>query len=150
MKPSLARRLRPLSRPSPGAAAKTRVRSRGSPVSRKRRSRAAMTASGVPTPTNPEVATVSPCRTIATASSTGTILLLDSDIGLPACSALGLVIGKPVRDAGTEQLLRPPADEDAHMPARERQLGIVLRPDLGAQGLRCRRRGDVVVLCGTV
>ena len=73
--PSLASRFRPLSRPSPGAAANTSVRSRGALVSTNRASSAAITASGVPTPTKPEVATVSPGRMMATASSTGTTLL---------------------------------------------------------------------------
>src|SRR5689334_7402670 len=72
--PSWARRLRPLSLPSPGAAANTSVRSRGCPVSRKRFSSATMSSSGVPVPTKPEKAMVSPSRTMAIASAAETIL----------------------------------------------------------------------------
>jgi len=53
----------------------TSERSRGSPVWTKRRSSALMISSGVPTPTKPDEATVSPERMMATASAASTILL---------------------------------------------------------------------------
>src|SRR3954470_13302438 len=72
--PACASRFRPRSLPSPGAAAKTNVRPRGWPVSTKRFSSATISSSGVPVPTNPENAIVSPSRTMAIASAAETTL----------------------------------------------------------------------------
>ena len=74
--------VQPRSLPSPGAAAKTRVRSRGPSVSTKRRSSAASSSSGVPMPTNPEQLTTSPSRINAIASSAVTILSLHGSLGV--------------------------------------------------------------------
>src|SRR4051794_10600943 len=123
-RPACASRLRPRSWPSPGAAAKTRVRPDGWRVSRKRRSSARISSSGVPMPTNPELHTVSPSRITATASSGETILLLN----MPGSHVL-VVLGQPSRDAGTQEPLRFAAHEHAHMPARQRELLVVLAPD---------------------
>src|SRR5215472_15125687 len=77
-RPGRARRFNPSSLPSPGAAAKTSVKFFGAPVSAKRCSSAAIKAAGVPLPTKPEQATVSPSRMIATASAALTILFFIS------------------------------------------------------------------------
>src|SRR4051794_24207054 len=140
-RPACASRLSPRSWPSPGAAAKTRVRSEGWPAFKKRRSSARISSSGVPIPTKPEVQTVSPSRTMAMASSAETILLANMRGG-----RLSVVLGQPVRDAWTQQPLQLAAHEHAHMAARKRKLLIVLAPDADLEGLRRRRRDDVVVL----
>src|SRR5215207_5422046 len=123
-KPGCASRLSPRSLPSPGAAAKTRVRAEGCRAWRKRRSSARISSSGVPMPTNPELHTVSPSRISATASWAETILLVSMPRG-----RVVVVLGQPVGDAGTQQPLRLAAYEHAHMPARKRKLLVVLAPD---------------------
>src|SRR3954470_23796596 len=140
-RPGCARRLRPRSLPSPGAAAKTRVRPEGWRVSRKRRSSARMSSSGVPMPTNPEVHTVSPPRITATASSGETILCVSMLRG-----RVLVVLGQPVRDARAQQPLRLAAHEHAHMAAGQRELLIILAPDAEPQGLGGCGRNDMVVL----
>src|SRR3954469_14531626 len=140
-RPGCARRLRPRSCPSPGAAAKTRVRPEGWRVSRKRRSSARISSSGVPMPTKPELHTVSPSRITATASSAETILL----VSMPGGRVV-VVLGQPVGDARTQQLLRLAAHEHAHMTARKREFLVILAPDAELQGLGGRGRDDVVVL----
>src|SRR3954454_23112896 len=92
-------------------------------------------------PTKPEVQTVSPSRTMATASSAETILLANMRGG-----RLSVVLSQPVRDARTQQPLRLAAHEHAHMAARKRKLLVVLAPDADLEGLRRRRRDNVVVL----
>src|SRR5215218_3189845 len=152
--PSWARRFSPRSLPSPGAAAKTSVSPCGRPEARKRRSMAAISSSGVPMPTKPETATVSPSRRIAAASSGETILFLTArssplDPRLLLLRRLRLrllALGEPLGDPRPEQLLRAAADEDADMAAGQRQLGVVLRPDQAAQRPRGGGRDDVVVL----
>src|SRR5512144_1227196 len=59
---------------SPCPAPKTRVRSRGCPVSRNLVSTATASSSGTPTPTNPPIATVSPSRITRAAASALMIL----------------------------------------------------------------------------
>src|SRR3954447_14738331 len=140
-RPGCARRLRPRSRPSPGAAAKTRVRPEVWRVSRKRRSRARISSSGVPMPTNPELHTVSPSRITATASLAETILLLN----MPGSRVL-VVLGQPVGDARTQEPLRLAAHEHAHMPARQREFLVVLAANAELERLRGGGRDDVVVL----
>src|ERR1700678_462310 len=135
--PSCARRLRPRSLPSPGAAANTSVRPAGSRVSRKRGSIAISTSSGVPMPTKPDIDTVSPFRMMAAASAEEMILFR---------MAVSLSLGQPCGDTGRKQRLGPAADENPDMTARQRQLGVVLGADLVPQCARCRRRNDVVVL----
>src|SRR4051812_19552107 len=137
---SSASRLRPRSLPSPGAAANIRVSPAGCCVSSKRSRSAISSSSGVPMPTKPETATVSPSRTSATASAADTILFLSM-----AGAALG-PLRQPLRDARAEQPLRLAADEDADMPARQRKLGVVVGAELAAERLRGRGRDDVVVL----
>src|SRR3954452_10735135 len=140
-RPACASRLRPCSRPSPGAAAKTRVRPEGWRVSRKRRSRARISSSGVPMPTNPELHTVSPSRITATASWAETILLLN----MPGSRVL-VVLGQPGGDARTQEPLRLAADEHAHVPAGQRELLVVLAADEEPEGLGVGGRDDVAVL----
>src|SRR6188472_4250549 len=67
--PSWAKWFTPRVAPSPWPAAKISVRSRGSPVSRKRRSRARASSSGKPVPTKPVVAIVSRSSTSPAAAS---------------------------------------------------------------------------------
>src|SRR3954451_5189404 len=67
--PSWAKWFTPRAAPSPWPAAKTRVRSRGVPASRNRRSRAWASSSGKPVPTKPVVAIVSPASTNPAAAS---------------------------------------------------------------------------------
>src|SRR3954471_1455004 len=138
-RPACASRLSPRSWPSPGAAAKTRVRSKGWPAFKKRRSSARISSSGVPIPTKPEVQTVSPSRITATASSAETILFANMAVG-----PLGVGPGEPVRDPGAEQPLRPAADEHADVAAGQRQLLVVLAPDADLERLGGRGRDDVV------
>ena len=91
-----ARRFRPRSLPSPGAAANSSVRSRGDAVSTKRFSSAAISSSGVPLPTKPEKAMVSPSRMMAMASAAETILFFIGR-GLPppcVCGCAGVVVGQ--------------------------------------------------------
>src|SRR3954467_4473138 len=140
-RPGCARRLRPRSRPSPGAAAKTRVRPEGWRVSRKRRSSARISSSGVPMPTNPEVHTVSPSRITATASSGETILCVSMLRG-----RVLVVLGQPVRHAGTQEPLRLAAHEHAHMAAGQRKFLVVLAANAELEGLAGGGRDDVVVL----
>src|SRR4051812_32761038 len=141
-RPGCASRLRPRSWPSPGAAAKTRVRPAGWRMSRKRRSSARMSSSGVPMPTNPEVHTVSPSRITATASSGETILLASG----MATGRVLVVLGQPVRDAGAQQPLRLATHEHAHMAARQREFLVVLAANAELERLRGGGRDDVVVL----
>src|SRR5215204_4663857 len=129
-RPGCASRLSPRSLPSPGAAAKTRVRAEGCRTWRKRRSSARISSSGVPMPTNPELHTVSPSRITAMASSAETILLV-SMLG----RRIRVVFSQPVRDAGTQQPLRLAAHEYAHMAAGKRKLLVVLAPDTELEGL---------------
>src|SRR5215207_7641305 len=140
-RPACASRLSPRSLPSPGAAAKTRVRSEGCRTWRKRRSSARISSSGVPIPTKPELHTVSPSRMTATASWAETILLVSMPRG-----RVVVVLGQPVRNAGTQQPLRLAAHEHAHMPARKRKLLVVLAPDAELERLSGRGRDDVVIL----
>src|SRR5215218_8339689 len=140
-KPGCASRLSPRSWPSPGAAAKTRVRPEGCRAWRKRRSSARISSSGVPMPTNPELDTVSPSRMTATASSAETILLVSMPRG-----RVVVVFSQPVRNAGAQQSLRLAAHEHAHMPARKREFLVVLAPDTELEGLAGGRRDDVVIL----
>src|SRR3954462_11786359 len=140
-RPACASRLRPRSLPSPGAAAKTRVRPEGLLAARKRRSSARMSSSGVPMPTNPELHTVSPSRITATASSGETILCVSM-----LRSRIRVVLGQPVRNAGAQQPLRLAAHEHAHMAARQREFLVVLAPDAKFEGLGGGGRDDVVVL----
>src|SRR3954470_9039468 len=140
-RPGCARRLRPRSPPSPGAAAKTRVRPAGWRVSRNRRSRARISSPGVPMPTKPELHTVSPSRITAAASSGETILLLNT----PGSRVL-VVLGQPVGDARTQEPLRLAAHEHAHMPARQRKLLVGLATDAEPGRLGGGGRDDVVVL----
>src|SRR4051794_4245738 len=140
-RPGCASRLSPRSWPSPGAAAKTSVRLEGCRVSRKRRSRARISSSGVPMPTNPELHTVSPSRITATASSGETILLLN----MPG-SRVFVVLGQPVGDARTQKPLRLAAHEHAHMPARQRELLVGLAADAEPERLGGGGWDDVVVL----
>ncbi len=126
------------------------VRSRGEPlVSRNRCSSAAISSSGVPLPTNPENATVSPSRTIARASAAETILFftrsacaferaIESEI-MTAC--------EPVDDAVAEDALRLAADEHADVAAGQgRSRCSRLVPTQLRQGPRALRRNDVVLL----
>src|SRR3954471_6212567 len=136
-RPGCASRLSPRSWPSPGAAAKTRVRPEGWRVSRKRRSSARMSSSGVPMPTNPELHTVSPSRITATASSAETILCVSMLRG-----RVLIVLGQPGRDAWTQEPLRLAAHEHAHMPARERKLLVVLAADADLERLGGGGRDD--------
>src|SRR5262249_60225929 len=121
----------------PGAAANIRPRPVGWRSLRKRRSSARINSSGVPIPTKPETPPMSQSRMMAMASSAETILFL---------SIHSVSVREPLGDARAEQGLRLAADEDAHVAARQRQLGVVLGADLGAERLRRRRRDDVVVL----
>src|SRR3954454_14594967 len=83
--PSWAKWFTPRVVPSPWPAAKTKVRSRGSPVSRKRRSRARASSSGNPVPTNPVVAIVYPASTSpAAASAVMTLFRLTAGAPVPA------------------------------------------------------------------
>src|SRR5674536_299644 len=66
--PARAKWLSPRVLRSPGPAAKTKVRSRGLPVSRNRFSTATASSSGTPIPTKPPTATVSPLRMTPAAS----------------------------------------------------------------------------------
>src|SRR5687767_7393466 len=88
---------------------------------------------------------MSPERMMATASAALTTL---SRTGLsPDAAAPFLVaLGEPVDDALADDALRLAGDEDADMPARQSELGIVLRAQLAAQHPHRRRRDDVVVL----
>src|SRR3954468_14730891 len=140
-RPACASRLSPRSLPSPGAAAKTRVRPEGLLAARKRRSRARISSSGVPMPTNPELHTVSPSRITAPASSGETILLLN----MPG-SRVCVVLGQPVGDARTQEPLRFAAHEHAHMPARQRALLVGLAADAEPERLGGGGWDDVVVL----
>src|SRR3954462_2889991 len=99
-----------------------------------------MSSSGVPMPTNPEVHTVSPSRITATASSGETILCVSMLRG-----RVVVVLGQPVRDARAQHALRLAAHEHAHMAAGKRKLLVVLAPDAYLEGLRRRRRDNVVV-----
>src|SRR5713101_9092408 len=78
-------RFKPRVFPSPCPAANTRVKSRGRPLAWNLRASASSRASGVPFPTNPEVAKVSPERTSAIASS-ALVILLDAGIYLLGAS----------------------------------------------------------------
>src|SRR4051794_2553131 len=140
-RPACASRLSPRSLPSPGAAAKTRVRPEGLLAARKRRSRARISSSGVPMPTNPELHTVSPSRITATASSGETILCVSM-----LRSRVLVVLGQPVRNPGTQQPLRLTAHEHAHMTARQRKLLVVLAANAELESLGGGGRDDVVVL----
>src|ERR1700756_3756435 len=118
MRPLWARRLSPRSLPSPGAAANTNVRFDGCRSFRKRRSKARISSSGVPMPTNPETHTVSPSRTMAMASSAETILFVRVIRLLP--------FDEPLGDPGAEQGLRLATDEYAHVSTRQGELGIIV------------------------
>src|SRR3954453_20768075 len=137
-RPACASRLSPRSWPSPGAAAKTRVRSEGWPAFKKRRSSARISSSGVPIPTKPEVQTVSPSRITATTSSAETILL----VSMPGGRVV-VVFGQPVRNAGAQQPLRLAAHEHAHMAARKREFLVVPAANAELEGLGGGGRDDV-------
>src|SRR3954451_13776060 len=84
-RPSWAKWFTPRVVPSPWPAAKTKVRSRGSPVSRKRGSRARASSSANPVPTKPVVAIVSPASpSQAAASAVMTLFRLTAGAPVPA------------------------------------------------------------------
>ena len=67
---------------------------------------------GVPTPTKPEIATVSPSRMTDTASS-----------GLTIFPSISLAIDQPLEHGVADDALALRADIDPDMPAGQRQLG---------------------------
>ena len=138
--PSWARRLRPALLAVAGRGGEHQRQVPRAPPSRGNAPpRPMISSSGVPMPTKPETATVSPSRMTATASSGRNDLVCGHAPHAygrsPSHSAI------PGREA-----LRLAADEHADVAAGQRELGVVVGADLAAQRLRGRRRDDVVVL----
>src|SRR3954468_13948911 len=113
-RPSWAKWFTPRVAPSPWPAAKTKVRSRGSPVSRKRRSRARASSSGKPTPTKPVVAIVSPASTSPAAASAVMTLFRLTAAPIDACGGSRHDQGAADDLAAVQGLVDPPGVVQRH------------------------------------